>query len=184
MNPQANDKLDQLLDGGLARYGDVEPLAGLEERVLGRLSQPEPQRRNWWVWVAASAALATLALVVLWSTRPRPGAPPLVKHEAPAPAVHPPEHPLMATTPQPVPPRHVRPRMVPVQTATSKEPRLATFPAPSEPTEQERLLLRYARMTSRVELVQMAEANELPPLPKADETQNLQGNEQLEKEKR
>ena len=183
MNPQANDKLDQLLDGALARYGDVEPLAGLEERVLGRLEQPETKRRPWWVWVAASAALAALVLVVLWSTRPRPAAPPLVKHDAPRPAIHPPERPLVATTPKPVPPRHVRPRTVPVQTATSNEPRLATFPAPSAPTEQERLLLRYARMTSHEELVQMAEANVLPPLPKLDDNKGPQGNEQHYKEK-
>ena len=183
MNPQANDKLDQLLDGALARYGDVEPLAGLEERVLGRLSQPEPQRRNWWVWVAASAALATLVLVILWSTRPRAAAPPLVKHAAPAPVSHPPEHSLVATTPQAVPPRHVRPRTAPVQVAKSNEPRLATFPAPSEPTEQERLLLRYARMTSKQEFVQMAELNALPPLPELEETQDPQGKEQHLKEK-
>lgn len=179
MKPQ-DEKLEHLLDGALASYGDVEPLAGMEERVLGRLEEPQPQRRPWWIWAAATAALALIVLAAVWSARPREKAPDAVKQEAPRPAIYPPDRPQVVATPQ----RHAPPRAVrhhePVQpVVANNEPRLATFPAPSTPTEQERLLLRYARLTSREEVVQMAEANTLPPLPKLEAArQDFEGTEQ------
>jgi len=47
MNPQANDKLDQLLNGALARYGDVEPLGrpGSRHPASFRLSGSRDRRK-------------------------------------------------------------------------------------------------------------------------------------------
>ncbi len=80
MNAEDRERqLDQWLDGALARYSDVEPRAGLEQRILANL-RTQPQRRPWWQWAWIPVAAAVLiAAGVLWmtpGTRPSPGAPP------------------------------------------------------------------------------------------------------------
>jgi hypothetical protein len=55
------DELDHLLDEGLAQYSQVEPLTGLEDRILARLEHAaeEPAPRFSW------------AAVIAWFTLPR-----------------------------------------------------------------------------------------------------------------
>ncbi len=67
------DEWDEVLDRGLASYSAAEPLAGLEERVLGRVRGASVRRvGSWfWGWVAA----ACLVLVCLGWVRLRPGRP-------------------------------------------------------------------------------------------------------------
>lgn len=60
-----HNEFDTLLDEALCEYRDAEPLAGLESRVLARIStQREQQRKLWlrWSFVAACAAALTLAI--------------------------------------------------------------------------------------------------------------------------
>ncbi len=78
MNAEDRDRqLDRWLDEALARYSDVEPRAGLEQRILSNL-RTQPQRRPWWQWAWIPVAAAVLiAAGVLWMTHPaRPDAPP------------------------------------------------------------------------------------------------------------
>ena len=53
------DQFDDLLDGALKRYGDVEPRVGLEGRVLARLTEGQARRNRGWVWALGAAAVAT-----------------------------------------------------------------------------------------------------------------------------
>jgi hypothetical protein len=66
-NPKSprGEFLDDLLDASLRNYGRVEPLTGLEQRVLRRLDD-EP-KRSWlsgWHW-SAMGAVGTLAVIAL-----------------------------------------------------------------------------------------------------------------------
>ncbi|HZS55475.1 MAG TPA: hypothetical protein VFA65_13835, partial [Bryobacteraceae bacterium] len=63
-----NDKrLDEILDRALAHYSDVEPLAGLEDRVLQRiLAGRVPAKRPTVLgWAVAGSCLALLFAVVV-----------------------------------------------------------------------------------------------------------------------
>lgn len=57
------DELERVLQEGISRYADAEPLAGLEERIIGRVRMTESSRRStaeWWVRLSVGVA----ALVV------------------------------------------------------------------------------------------------------------------------
>ncbi len=132
---QPDKKMDEWLDDALARYSDVEPRAGLEQRILANL-QAQPQRRPWWQWAWIPAAAAVLiAAGVLWMTRQRtsPVTPPVqVKHEAlppPRPAPQPATQVVHAVQP-PVRSRPVKLRPA-VQMANTNDdlPRQEVFPS-------------------------------------------------------
>jgi hypothetical protein len=57
------DELDKLLDNSLARYSAVEPLTGLEERIMQRLAAGQHRRTtgNFARWAAAIGCLTTLS---------------------------------------------------------------------------------------------------------------------------
>jgi hypothetical protein len=62
-----DDDLDRLLDRALASYADPGPDAGLEERVLRRLSaqiSASAPARRWRFWAVGFAAAAWLALAI------------------------------------------------------------------------------------------------------------------------
>jgi len=75
MKPEEREPdLEQILDQTLARYSDVEPRAGLEERILANLhSQPRP--RPWWLkWgVPALATAILVAALVAYRVTERAG---------------------------------------------------------------------------------------------------------------
>ena len=54
------DDLDKLIDGALSAYSAAEPLAGLEQRVLGRVRAAQASRRRRWRWALAAATVAAL----------------------------------------------------------------------------------------------------------------------------
>jgi hypothetical protein len=61
-----NNNLDHILDQALSESRDAEPLAGMEDRVLRRISaQPGPSARRW-AWILATAAAAAVLVVALW----------------------------------------------------------------------------------------------------------------------
>ena len=64
------DKFDGLLDDALSEYRDAEPLAGMEERVLGRLrSERDVRLKRWrrWALAACAAMIAVTAGIALHS---------------------------------------------------------------------------------------------------------------------
>jgi hypothetical protein len=61
-----NDEFDHVLDEALAEYRDVEPLAGLEHRVLQRVRRQAEHRRKIWMRWSALAACAAMLAITAW----------------------------------------------------------------------------------------------------------------------
>jgi len=71
MDSQNGDPLDDLLDGALKQYGNVEPRLGLEGRVLANLAAQAGRTRAPWTRVWAVTGVSTAALLlVLWFSHP------------------------------------------------------------------------------------------------------------------
>jgi hypothetical protein len=166
---EAQDKrLDEMLDAALAEYGAVEPLRGLEERVLGRLRGAEA-RRPWWIWGAVATAVVAVAIAALLLERPaQRSAPPVVEKQ---PAVTAPQaaQPTAPVAPQPTVARApVRHAAGDAQLARAPQlgisipalPKRDVFPTPGPPTSEELLLARYLRVTPREEV--LAQINRSP----------------------
>src|SRR6185437_926106 len=62
---QNRDQFDDVLDSALKRYGDVEPRAGLEGRVLARLTEAQVRRHTGWGWALGAAAVACLVITTV-----------------------------------------------------------------------------------------------------------------------
>lgn len=149
MGSQDRDRFDDLLDGALQRYGNVEPRAGLEGRVLASLAAQEATAMGWhWRWAFWTSATVTAALVIFltvdWHTHQKAIANPPAR----VPVVIANEHttnPQVATEPHQAPvrrPRRVRQQPYPLN-ATKTEPELDQFPSRQPLTEQEQLLAEY-----------------------------------------
>lgn len=151
--------VDNLLDASLARRRSGEPRAGLEQRVLARL-RAEHEPRPWfrWSWRLA-AGLAAFAIVVAtahWARRTvlAPGTP---TRSSGSPAMETSKAAALTSTLQPdtTKPaashtarrimsrsmRHVASQRVMI------EPRRSVFPSPVPLSEQERLLVTYAKLS-------------------------------------
>jgi hypothetical protein len=78
MEDDVND-LERILQEGISNYAGVEPLAGLEERILARVRMTESRRGSmagWWAaWALGVAALAVggSAYLRMGRTQPPPG---------------------------------------------------------------------------------------------------------------
>jgi len=123
-------QVEHLLDEAIASYSAVEPLAGLEQRILAKTRTAKGPRRNWLPSAAIIGALAGAA-VLAWLFVP-------VKHEAPAKiATTTLSKPIVALQPpqavQRLKPKHRRPR-------AESLPKLAVFPTPLPLTPEERRL--------------------------------------------
>lgn len=72
MDANDRDRRDQWLDEALRQYGNVNPRAGLESRVMANLALQERsfRSRNWWAGMV-SAAMACLLIVAIWLGSPR-----------------------------------------------------------------------------------------------------------------
>jgi hypothetical protein len=152
------DKLDQLLDQGLAQYSQAEPLMGLEERLLARLETAEEEPVSWTTWFTIPRAAWTTAGLLLAAgiglgmflvTGPGEdidyeGEPVeiAVNVKAPVETVTSPLPGSIALINVPVSP-------MPQIEETHSELRAAVFPAPAPPSEQEQLALRYARFNQQ-----------------------------------
>jgi len=165
-----DQQLDGLLDSALAQYGAVEPLHGMEERVLGRLRE-EPARRAWWMWGGAAAAVLAAVVVAVLLARPAEQKPvrrgtagrqPEVVSPVPPPAPTQAVHQSTAPKTEVVVAQHAGGTRKQSGTSVASDdlPRRAVFPTPTPPNEQERLLARYMRVTPREEV--LAQINRKP----------------------
>ena len=73
MNREERERMvDRLLHEALAPQ-EIEPRAGLEQRILANL-RAQPERRVWWtwMWVPALAAVLLIVIGVMVTRRPQP----------------------------------------------------------------------------------------------------------------
>ena len=81
MGPHDRDQFDDLLDGALKRYGEVEPRVGLQGRVLTRLAAHGNRMGHRSIWALASV-VATVAIGVgIWFEMHRQPPPSFAAHE-------------------------------------------------------------------------------------------------------
>ena len=152
MAPDSNinlqpDTLDTWLDKALHQYGDVEPRAGLENRILANLESTRNLNSSRWALIFAVAALATACIaIVFWfgasthqtqrsvvAVTPTPAlttADATQHTQSLRPAVHVVAH------------RRIK-RKVPQLAAAFNEPRLPQFPSPRPLTKEEQMLQQY-----------------------------------------
>ena len=147
MGPDDKNQSDDVLDGALKRYGDVEPRAGLEGRVLARLAEQHAHRHKPWVWALTAAALASsIAVIALftsrpWKVNPKVDKPAVVafatgtKQEQPGNQRQP-----ISSTPKRRSRRDTTNHGLRV---TAKLPRQERFPSARPLSEQEKLLVNY-----------------------------------------
>ena len=113
------DELDRVLDAALHDYSNVEPRAGLEQRVLRRMQVPA--RRSWWLAMVLAAAI----LMVVIGTR----------------------HTEVATLSLHSPPQPSAPMVAIAKTAATEKPRglphLDRFPQPEPLNPEELALVRF-----------------------------------------
>ena len=148
------DELDRLLDATLAKYADIEPRAGLEDRILAHLhTEPlRPPRHGWLQWgLAGAVAGIAVVTILVWS-------PSHVPH--PVIANHPQATILRPATREGKPAPHATneiaaakhasmpkavARRAPASTAVAAYPKLDQFPSPQPLTAEEIALAKYAK---------------------------------------
>jgi len=193
----AGDDLDRLLDAALAKYAQVEPRAGLENRVLATL-QAERSRlpqRDWWRWsVAGAVAVVVVVVVLTWRSGMFHGQEIAIHRSISAPAIPPPGVELPGSgvgpevgkndghTPAPGPaPKHIMHRAHATEVASAK-PKLDQFPSPQPLSEQERLLENYVAKyperavllaRARLEALQRDQLEEMNAFPSRSRTTDL-----------
>jgi hypothetical protein len=143
--------LDQWLEKALREYGNAEPRAGLENRILANLeSAQNTSLSRISLWRAfAVPALAACVILAIWIGSSINRAPRKTATISKSPM----QSLTSASRETPEVPResvHAEPRRPkghpwPPQFEVTKEPRLQQFPSPERLTVQEQLLARYAR---------------------------------------
>jgi len=159
MNREEHERMvDRVLNEALAPQ-EIEPRAGLEQRILANLrAQPEP--RPWWRWPwvpAVVAVVIALAVGLRMTDLTPPVKPPVVVERQPSIA------PAPKIAPAPAVRAHVRPRLgspatlvIAASVTPPEPPRQDVFPSPEPLSEQERLFYQFVRQSPR-EAVQVAQ---------------------------
>lgn len=169
--PENYDKyLDELLDAGLMRYAQTEPLAGFEERVLAGLEgrELEQDRRMWWFWGAAVAAAMAVTMFVIVSRQqtvtqtPVETAKSLPTHEVSNPD---PVAPPVTAKVAPHPGTHVTPSHVEQAPVVAQLVKRDVFPSPTGITAEERMLMAYLKHTPFEELAANSRPDPIPAQP-------------------
>jgi hypothetical protein len=151
MKANDKDRLDRWLGSTLQQYGNVQPRAGLESRVIANLeARSRLVRRRWALSFATVTALCTLSLGVWLNSLHRNDKGPTI----PPPVLSGNEiQDQRQTTQATFPQQHVfRRHQVAFQKAVSGNteiaqapPHLEQFPSQRSLSEQEQLLLTYVR---------------------------------------
>lgn len=139
MGLQDRDQFDDLLDGALKYYGDVEPRAGLEGRVLASLPSLRPTRLRW-TPVLAGMCLAALSFGVWFELSPRKDIPQFGSTVTPQ---------ELGST-QPNSPPAIEPglgtdgrKAIPTKVGRHEEPKLSQFPSMRVLSRQERAMANF-----------------------------------------
>ena len=153
MEPCGRDNLDEWLDRALREYGQAQPMAGLEGRILEHLAErrrvASPPR--WWLVFAALGALAGV-LAVLWVGRhSRPGGqsrPSMAAlshaHEIESPVKD--NEIIRRSQATPTPHQRTRQRRIlRVEVEQPLTPKLDQFPSRRPLSPEEQMLKRYVR---------------------------------------
>ncbi len=151
METHDRDQFNDLLDGALKHYSNVEPRTGLEGRVLANLAvlATRTRTRTRWIWVSALAGVSAAILVVgIWFGH-RSGS------KVPTTAS---THRLEAVTPTntSVAPQiagkapnlqelHTRRPHSTRRNVVAEEPKLLQFPSPRPASQQELMLVEYVQ---------------------------------------
>jgi len=163
-----NDELDRRLDQALAEYRDAEPLTGMEDRILRRVTaQPAPRSRRMG-WAFAWTAAAALIVIAVWFgvrklERPRNAenhAKPATQQTiANAPQVEKPVTPSARREARPTTSARLsRPAAAShVAAMAGMKPKPAQFPTPAPLTSEEHALLALANTHPDVLLKQPAD---------------------------
>ena len=146
MESKNNGRLDTWLDQALREYGDVEPRAGLETRILANLASSSGAAfsRRWWPSFAALALVAALAAAIWIANRPTRPAKESVATAASG-SVMPATNSLVRPPSAANMKRSTARRRthVPDARVLARQPRLKQFPSPRPLSEQEQLLTEY-----------------------------------------
>jgi hypothetical protein len=163
MNREDRERMvDRVLNEALAPH-DVEPRAGLEQRILANLSA-QPEQRTWrWAWAPIIAVGIVLVIVAAVTLRraPRVSTPRVAVQSRPA---QPQPQPWL-TQPSPVTRAIARPKpqsekKQPVIVAvTAPDPRMDTFPSRTMLAGEEQLLRRFVKaQPGEAQMIAMAQA--------------------------
>ena len=140
-----SDTLELEIDAALAGYAAVKPRVGLPDRILANLRQEQERvgEHSWrpWSTIAAVAAMLVIAVSITTHRRamtPRPDQQP--ERPVAANGTAAPSHPTLPQTEKPTRGGIRRP-----QGSARSAPRLAQFPSPRPPSEQEQLLVRFVQ---------------------------------------
>jgi len=157
-------ELDRMLDEALVSYAAEEPVAGLEGRIMARVSRQHVAERRiaswapWWRWSVAAAVACLLLIMALYLARPRHSMVQRVGDVAhnPAPAQAYPLPPDRPTLPRLRPAPRKGDFQAPnarkaAPTEPEKLPKLEEFPAPSPLTAEERTMLTFAAKAPKEE---------------------------------
>jgi hypothetical protein len=148
MEPNDKDQerlADQWLDGALKQYGEAEPRAGLEGRVLASVRANDQQFAVWWQWpVGAAVAVLVLAAIIFvgrWhghATQDVTANQPSIPIQA---------HPLNPASSGANISAKVRKsqRKILARLPDVDVPRLDQFPSPQPLSEQEKMLAHYVQ---------------------------------------
>lgn len=147
MATEDKDRLDEWLDSGLKQYGDVQPRAGLEGRIIANLEAQSrlAARRRWMLAFASVAVACTILIAARHSEMSRRTARTVARVSSPAaesPTTRPNTSSVLTTKKTlllPTVQRHTRPRL------NSVTARLYQFPSPRPLTDRELALAAYAK---------------------------------------
>jgi hypothetical protein len=193
-----DESQDRQFDAALAKYADVKPRAGLEQRVLANLraERARGEAPFWWRWPAAAALVAIILIAsvpLLWKSAPSKiakdstaaqhkdlagshaagDAAPIVREKPRSQIGNSQERPLWsAKRTKAIVSNHVAKRAAQGMEIAEQPPKLERFPAPEPLSEQEQLLVRFVE-DNPADAALFAEARTEALQQEADELKSL-----------
>jgi len=148
MESHDRDQLDDLLESALKHYASAEPRAGLEGRVLARMRAESVIAPRKWIWAAAFVACACMlaAIAVGWQHHSRKPVGIAVQKTQVPPRIDRREE-IVAVVPRtrPVHETQTRGKKNSTREIAKAAPRLSQFPSRRPLTQEELVILEYAR---------------------------------------